>query len=298
VEVADPSDLCLASHREGAGIQMTLVPRRHLACAGFFLTASVAAQQTKIQEAPNFEVVSIRRVPPNAPRTLRSQDFTPVLPGGRYMDSRTTLLSMIAFAYKVTNASQQLLGLPGWAKNQSFAVAAKPAQDFPLLSPAENKEQVCLMMRKMLTERFHLRLHTETRRERIFGLKVAKGGIKITEVDPPVPPAKEGHVNMALSDRGGRMSANKATIAGLARVLALFLQRPVVDQTGLRGYYDLNVQWSAPEAMGGQSHGGLGAEGIGLLISTVQNQLGLHLTKAKGPVEYWVVDHIEPPTEN
>ena len=155
------------------------------------------------------------------------------------------------------------------------------------------------MMRAMLADRFHLQLHTETRQEPIFNLELAKGGLRIQEVDPPVPPAKEGHANAAWVDDGGRMIGEKATMAGIASTLALILKRPVIDRTGLRGYYDFDVKWSAPEPPDGQPHGpGFGAEGISLLIETLQERFGLRLTKADGPAEYWVVDHVEPPTDN
>jgi uncharacterized protein (TIGR03435 family) len=119
------------------------------------------------------------------------------------------------------------------------------------------------------------------------------------EVDAPVPPAKEGPVNAAVGDRSGRMIGNEATMAGLASALTLFLKRPVVDQTGLKGYYNFDVHWSSPAGPGEQPPSpGLGTEGEGLLISNLQSQFGLRITKLAGPVEYWVVDHVEPPTEN
>jgi len=279
---------------------MELGPWKRIGFAAFFLAAALAAQQPA---TPRFDVVSIRAVPPNAPPVMRDQDFTPVLPGGQYVDSRTVLLFMIAFAYdmKNLNLSEQVVGLPNWAKNQSYAVAAKPAEGLPALPPGENQEQVRMMMRAMLADRFHLQLHTETRMKPIFNLEVAKGGVKIKEVDPPVPPAKEGNVGAAMQNDGGiRMVANKSTIAGLARALTVVMQRPVVDETGLKGYYDFDVRWSGPEVRDGRTPdaGFGGAELIGLLISNLQNQFGLHLASTTGPVEYWVVDHVDPPTDN
>ena len=266
-----------------------------LGYAALLLVQVVVGQQPA---DPSFEVVSIRAVPPNAAPTMRSQDFTPILPGGQYVDSRTMLLFMIAFAYDVKNPSHQLVGLPNWAKNQSYSVSAKPGEDFPVLAPRENQEQVRLMMRKMLEDRFHLRLHTETRQERIYGLEVAKGGLRLQEVAAPVPPAKEGRVGAAMGDRDGRMIGNKSTMNGLVMALAVFLKQPVVDQTGLKGYYDFDVRWSSPEALEPQSSGGLGTEGLGLLISNLQSQFGLQLKSTTGAVTYWVVDNVEPPTEN
>jgi uncharacterized protein (TIGR03435 family) len=274
---------------------MTSPRLKPIGFAVLFLATTLAAQQSAAPSTPKFEVVSIRVVPPNTPPTMRDIDFTPVLPGGQYVDSRTILPLVIGFAYNVKNSSKHLVGLPNWANNQAYAVAAKPAQGFPALPPAENREQVRLMMRAMLAERFHLQLHTETRQEPIFNLEVAKGGFKIKEVDPPLPPDKEGYVGLQLSDSGGRMLGNKSTIAGIVSALTPWLPGTVVDQTGLKGHYDFDVRWNAP---GIPEATGLGADGIALLISTLQERFGLRLTKTTGPAEYWVVDHIEPPTDN
>jgi len=257
--------------------------------AAFFLAIPLLAQ-------PKFDVVSIRAVPANAEPLMREQDFTPILPGGQFVDSRASLLFMIAIAYEVKFPALQLSGLPGWARNQSFAVAAKPAAGFPALAPAENVEQVRLMMRAMLAERFHLQLRTETRQAPVFTLKTAKGGFKIEEAAPPVPPAKEGYVNGAVGNSSGRFIGKKSTLAGFAVALTIFLKQPVIDQTGLKGYYDFDVKWRAPE--GAEAGPGLGADGIGLMLSALRDEFGLQLTKTTGPVTYWVVEHVEPPTDN
>jgi uncharacterized protein (TIGR03435 family) len=256
----------------------------------------LAAQQAPVPGAPKFEVVSIRVVPPNAPMVIREMDFTPVLPGGQYVDSRANLLLMIAFAYHVPDPSVRLVGLPKWAQDRSFAVAAKPAAGSPAMAPAENREKVRAMLRAMLEDRFHLQLHTEDRQERILSLEVAKGGIKVQEVDVPVPPVKEGPVGAAVGDDGGRMIGRKSTMAGVAKALVIFMKRPVVDNTGLKGYYDFDLKWTAPE--GTEVGPRLGPDGIGLLRSALEDQLGLRIRTVTGPVKYWVVDHVEPPTEN
>jgi uncharacterized protein (TIGR03435 family) len=275
---------------------MSVSKGARIGLAALFLTAALAAQQPA---APKFDVVSIHSVPPNAPPVMREPDFTPVLPGGQYIHSRAGLFEMIAFAYNVQNASNQLLGLPNWANEQSFSVAAKPTEGFSALPSAENREQVRLMMRAMLADRFHLQVHKETRQKPIFKLEVAKGGIKIREVDPPVPPATEGNVYAVMGDGRVRINGKKSTMAGVAKMLSVALKRPVVDETGLTSYYDLDMKWNDPDAPGGQPRvTGFGAENAGLLNSILQDELGLRLTNANGPVEYWVVDHVEPPTAN
>lgn len=119
------------------------------------------------------------------------------------------------------------------------------------------------------------------------------------EVEKPAPPAREGNVNAAMGDDGGRIIGKQSTMAGFARMLPIFLKRPVVDRTGLKGYYDFDVKWTAPEPPDGQRTGSrFGAIGAGLLISTLQDQVGLHLRTTTGPVEYWVVDRVDQPIDN
>jgi uncharacterized protein (TIGR03435 family) len=278
---------------------MALRPSKGFGLAPFVMAGAIIAQQPASSVEPKFDVVSIRPVPPNAPPMMREQTFTPVIPGGQFVDSRTNLLSMIAFAYDVEDPSIRLVGLPDWAKTRAFSVSAKPASDFPTLPLAENREQVRLMLRAMLEDRFHLQLRIETRQERMYNLVVAKSGFKFKEVDPPMLPEIEGPVNAAMGDNGGRIIGKKSTMSGMAKMLVIFLKRPVIDQTGLKGYYDFDAKWRAPESPDGQPPAQtFGAAAGGLLISTLQDQFGLRVTNGAGPVKYWVVDHVEPPTEN
>lgn len=151
------------------------------------------------------------------------------------------------------------------------------------------------MMRAMLEDRFHLKLHAETRQGAVYVLEVAKGGLKFKNVDPPVPPEQEGPVGAGIGDSGGRIIGKKSTIAGMARMLVIFLKKPVIDRTGLDGYYDFDVKWNSPESSDAE---GLGVAGGALLISTLRDRFGLLLTSTRRPVQYWVVDHVEPPAEN
>ena len=249
-------------------------------------------------QPPKFDIVSIRPIPPDAPPMMRDIDFTPILPGGQFIDPRINVTSLISFAYDVKDPSIRLIGLPAWTRNRSWAVSAKPAEGFPALPPAQNREQVRLMLRTMLEDRFHVQLHTEDRQGPIYKLEVAKGGLRIHEVDPPTPPAKETPVVAAMGDESGRMIAQKSTMASLAGALVIFLKRPVIDETGLKGYFDFDIRWTAPDRDGAPPARGLGPDGIALLISNLQSQLGLRLAGATGPVKYWVVDHVDPPAAN
>jgi uncharacterized protein (TIGR03435 family) len=246
---------------------------------------------------PRFEVVSVHRVRPDAPPISRDANSTSVLPGGRYSNPRTNLISMISFAYQVQNSSMALSGLPNWAREETYSVTATSGSGFPTLTNDENRERVRVMFQALLEERFHLQLHTEIRQEKVFSLEVAKGGPKMSKVNASEPPDIAHPVAAAVGNGGGRIIGNTSTMSGLAASLVIFLKRPVIDNTGLSGYYNFDIKWVAS----GESQppsGPLGPEGISMLISNVETELGLHLRTTDGPVKYWIVDHLEPPTDN
>jgi uncharacterized protein (TIGR03435 family) len=91
-------------------------------------------------------------------------------------------------------------------------------------------------------------------------------------------------------------------MARLTSVLATALGRPVVDQTGLAGIYDLSVQWDdAPVKEGGvpgtEVAGAVGND-RGSIFTALQEQLGLRLTQQRTWVEVIVIDGIERPSAN
>ncbi|MDE3196755.1 MAG: TIGR03435 family protein [Acidobacteriota bacterium] len=278
--------------REGFPMTPGHWTRRTALLAG--LTGALGAQPKS--PAPAFDVVSIRRVPPDAPMLTRDVDFSPVLPGGRFIDERIPASVMIGFAYGVKN-SDQITGLPGWAENTSYSIAAKAPDDFSAATEADNLAQVRLMMRAMLADRFHLEIQPETQNRKGLRLEVAKGGLKVREVSAPIPPAKEGLVFAAGRENGGgRILGTKSTMAGLARCLSFCLRQPVVDGTGLKGYYDFDLRWIGDSPDPGGDFGTV--DFVAGALSTLRNAVGLSVTRTTVPVEFWKVTHIEPPGDN
>jgi uncharacterized protein (TIGR03435 family) len=177
-----------------------------------------------------------------------------------------------------------------------------------------------LMLQKLLTERFHLEIHRETRELPVFSLVVAKNGPKLA-VSKPVekvedgaaPPASPGPLkkgkdgypilregtSMAMTSYEGhpvaRMQGRDQNIAYLTRMLGGQIGSPVIDATGLTGKYDFVMSWvpRRPGAMADTEEFGPS------IFSAVQDQLGLKLVSKKGPVEILVIDRAEKiPTEN
>ncbi len=259
--------------------------------------AAVLVWSAAFAHAQAFEVVSIREVPRDAPILMRDPYETTILAGGRFRDPRVTLASLIRLAFDIPHSSQ-LTGVSGWAEDQAFSISANPADGFPPLSAAENRERVRAMIRDMLATRFQLKIHTETRQDRGFTLQVARGGLKIKAVDPPVPPEKEGFTFLAASDSGGRIVGDKTTMARFASALATIARQPVLDQTGLKNYYTFNVKWSAPEYADGRSESGFGMDGINGMANALKDLFGLQLKGEIVPTMHWIVDRAERPTPN
>lgn len=99
-----------------------------------FVLIAASALPVSSRSAPRFEVVSIKALPPDAPMVMRNMDFTPIRPGGGYVDTNSNIISLITFAYGVTYPDSRLLGLPEW-KGSRYAVSAKAGDSFPNLAP-------------------------------------------------------------------------------------------------------------------------------------------------------------------
>lgn len=132
-------------------------------------------------------------------------------------------------------------------------------------------------------------------------LTVANGGPKLKEstVLPDAAPEGPPPLIFDLSPTGAYLPARYATIAEFASVLQRSpLDRPVVDQTGLSGRYDFDLQFAPDESVwGGMVPRKENSEKPNL-FKALQEQLGLRLEATKGPVDVLVIDHIEKPSEN
>jgi uncharacterized protein (TIGR03435 family) len=140
------------------------------------------------------------------------------------------------------------------------------------------------MVQALLADRFHLVVHTETRELPIYTLVVAKGGPRLGAIQEN---------GSSVNTRNGRIEVQmRNSVAVLADELSKVAGRDVVDKTAITGRYDLKLQWTpddgaAPAAGSGPS-----------LYTALEEQLGLKLEPAKGPVQVLVVDHVEMPSAN
>jgi len=192
----------------------------------------------------------------------------------------------------------QVVGGPSWMDSTRYDITAKPP------GSASTAEMYGPMMQSLLEDRFHLKVHKETRQGGIFILTVAKNGpkLQVAKEGTGGPPHMTSTSSLVTLDFPG------ATIADICAQLGLRMEREVVDKTGLTGRYDIHLEVS-PSALhlkyvAGRTindHDAPAANDMdsGPSISTaLQQQLGLKLSTGTGPVPAIVIDRIEPLTGN
>jgi len=199
--------------------------------------------------------------------------------GGRVTITNATLKTLIRNAYDIQ--SFQFGGGPSWLDSDFYDIAATTggAADIP-------QDQYRALIRSLLADRFHLKVHWETRQGDIYALVVAKNGPKMTE---NTDPSKEPGLNTSKFGHQGKMIGTKAPMLYLSSNLGNQLGRTVVDKTGLQGKYDWTLTWD-PDPNADSTNPSL--------FTAVQEQLGLKLDPQKGPVETLVIDSVEKPSEN
>jgi uncharacterized protein (TIGR03435 family) len=236
--------------------------------------AAICSAQT-----PEFEVASVKPAPPG----VTGRSFTES-PGGRLTTSNASLKMLIAFAYQVM--PEQVVGGPVWVESDGFDIETKGT------SPNVTQSQFRQMIQGLLTERFHMAAHRETRELPVYALVQARNGAKLTETRDDNP-----EVGVRIVGPG-QMIGVKATMAMLAATLYRPLQRKVIDETGLTGSYSFKVRFAPEPKRAGTGAEAAPASDSPSIFTALQEQLGLSLKPGKGPVEVVVVDHAEKPTQN
>lgn len=239
-------------------------------------------------QSPVFEVASIK---PSAPGGHGMSIST--TKGGRFTTENVPLRNLIMFAWDVR--SFQVTGGPGWVSSDGWDISAKPEGEMP--SGPEGGKRIRAMLQTLLAERFKLAVQMETREMPVYALLVAKNGPRL-QVSP------EGAKGPGMSSGNGQMKMTKGSMAMLAQSLSNQLGRTVFDETGLKGDFDMKLEF-APDPNGPVKPGQepdsakVAVESDRpSLFTALQEQLGLRLEGKKGPVQIIVVDKAEKVTDN
>lgn len=240
---------------------------------------------------------------------------------GKFAATNVTVSDLIAAAYGgfLPLDAAHMTGLPAWARSERFDVEVRAGN----AEPAEDSEDdaaihaAFAMVRVMLADRFHLRAHDDTRQEPVYALTAARGGtrpaLRRTARDcdavakagpfsgppPGVDPASWQPCGVRV--RRGEIVSAGGTLAQLALRLSAVsgIERTVLDRTGVTGRVDFMLRWTPPQPPAASRDGDAAATESGPSIFTaLQEQLGLRLAPARGPVRVLVIDRLDRPTPN
>lgn len=248
--------------------------RRFIIALAALAVAGIGQDRT----TPEFEVASVKPVDLSKLGDAISMNLGTVR-REEVTFGNATLNDCIRFAYSMASDAQ-ITG-PDWIKSKQFLydIVAKG-------TPGVSREQLQAMMQALLAERFKLVTHRDQKEMSYYALVPAKNGPKIQSVKD-VPDGFRG------TNYGGRIN-NILQMPALAYLLSRFeTERPIIDQTGLRGLYDVKLAWTLRQLQNADVAPGPS------LFTAVTEQLGLKLEARKGPVEMLVVDRAEKiPAEN
>ena len=280
------------------------------------VAAALIAPLTQAQNAatPAFEVASVK---PNKSDARIKE----TMPPGRYIATNVSLRDLIKTAYEKSPMNMGLAlfefeGGPDWMRTDRFDVNAKAPENVPV-------QQVRLMLQHLLAERFHLRVHYDTRQQPIYRLVVANRngtlGKQLRRSDANcgadsgdpfrgITPGESyacGYFGPSTttdfqSDRIYQ-AFRGLTMDDLAHRLRQFLGRSVIDGTGLNGSFDGTFEWTAeivmPPPPPGTPNPYVGRT-LPSIFSVLPDQLGLKLESQRGRVQILIIDGADHPTPN
>lgn len=229
------------------------------------------------QTAWKFEVASVKPA-----GTVGGSPSSTIDPGiVRFRN--TSLKSLLIRAYMLRN--YQIEG-PGWIDSERYDVVAK----LPAGAP---RNQVPAMLEDLLTVRFRLVTRRETRQEDVFVLSVGKDGPKLTKSQTDFGPELSLSSNLVadrLEPSAAGLSMPATTLAMFANTLATLCGRPVLDETGIEGVFDINLHAPAPaiRQSAAPSAEGQASEPVNTLAAAIK-ALGLNWSTRKAPIEHLVV---------
>ncbi|MGH9604482.1 MAG: TIGR03435 family protein [Terracidiphilus sp.] len=260
-----------------------------------------------------FDVASIRRSPPAGMSYSMGGSFVPG--AGIFRATNVGVEYIIGTAYQ-TGQFYRITGVPRAIGSVDFDVEAKAGSEaeekLAHLSPEEVKLEQQHMLKVLLADRFNLKVHWETVEGDVYNLTV-RSDSKLLQgrTEAPSPETLQnlgamGDNPEAMGDKtpdlyqvcdgsGCRYVGHQCSIQKLLSMAQYQLGRAVIDKTGLTGSYDFTLRYSGTRTSDPEDSG---TSSLPTLETALEEQLGLKLESAKGPVKVLVVDHVEMPSAN
>jgi uncharacterized protein (TIGR03435 family) len=275
-----------------------------LSCLAVFAIPTLHAQDAA--DTLDFEAASIKE--------SHGVSTMPQAPD-RFTRPNITLSLILVYAYQMSEF--QIQGGPDWVRTRRFDIDAKAAG-------IVSADQMRMMVRRLLAERFNLKTHLETRDLPRYALVLARSDrrlgprLKQSAVDcpaivaargpdykMPVGPPQPGDppscgLRVLVGGGSQTMIAEGQPMSAIAKLLQPRAGRVVIDKTGLTGTWDLELETEPQIPVGlGIPADAFGKPREGLSLSTaLPEQLGLKLESERGPVDALVIDSVDLPTPN
>ena len=262
---------------------------RIVGAAAIIALGSVSKSPGRAQSRLAFEVASVK---PSAPG-VRGGGIKPMPGGQTYIATNIPLRLMMMSSYRISDS--QIVGEPSWMDTEPWDVDAKAEHP-------SNLDELHEMFQTLLAERFKLQFHRELKEIAAYVLSVDKSGSKLIPGDP-----KDAFdIPMKPGDRPGETIGTSVQMSYLCWRLSLQLSTPVVNQTGLDGYYNFTLVLPPPQPLPQRLDGpgpapspaASSADLAADLATALRQQLGLKFESRKTPVQIFVVDHVERPSNN
>lgn len=230
-------------------------------------------------QSPGDATIEVAVVRPHPPAVMHN-NFS--FMKDRFVLEDQPLLKLIAFAYSLN--PHQIMGAPNWVADDHWDMSGKTNLTKDATFPQEQQ-----IVRQLLVERFGLQFHKERRELSSYALQVVKGKPKLAvAADPAAQPMEwtDGH------DWVRTENYRSSSMAYFLVIKQIFMDRPLVDQTGLPGRYDFKLTYSYGDAPSTD------ANAPPSMFTAIKEQLGLKFQPVKASVEVMVIDHIGKPTAN
>ena len=236
-----------------------------------------------------YEAASIRPAAPDHPRGVGQRGGPGTADPTRVTYGYFPLRLLLMTAYDLTN--YQIDAEAPIDGDRFDIVATIPA--------GTTVQQERVMLQNFLIDRFHIKLHLETRTLSRYELSIARNGPKLTPHPGPAP--IPGGINVAVSKDHNQMMARGAEIKDLIRVISDDSAKAVLDKTGLTGSYDWSFRYSREGLDGFRTPGGQAPDPSDApsLATALEESLGLKLELKRGPLEVLVVEAADKtPSQN
>jgi uncharacterized protein (TIGR03435 family) len=274
-----------------------------------FSTAFLASAQT--QAPAVFEIASVK--PSHLPPVTADGQKGPGVAAAPIFEAdhltfrarSVNLFTLIVEAYglkfcrPLADRCPMLSGGPGWLTKDAFDVDAKGPSGSTEYNTMQLRNgeapQLQEKLRNLLADHFNLKAHFEKRQLPVFAFTVAEGGVRVKRAHAgESPKIFFKPVNLPGGLQATQVIAVRSTLQELADLYSKFMDRPVIDMTGLTDRFDFTVQYEADT----DSAGPFAAVTAPTLFQAFEKQAGLKLRATQGPVNVLVIDSAARPSAN